>query len=181
MISSHYSHNVGAEGFARYAHIPLSTWLVVSQEGPPGGKDSLGLTPYFIFLALPDGQPPRVTTISIFWAILASRFPFLAFLQIGQRDSQKSGSLRFKIAIFYPHRTCCFSLIPTLHRAFNKRRLTACRSAAARRAGVRLKQMLGGRPRRPLPFVRPSSLALELLQYASDSGAILLAQARNSA
>ena len=106
------SPSVVAEGFARYMQIPSSTLLVVSQEGSPGGEDSLGLTPYFFFLALPDGQPPRVTTISIFWAILARRFPFLAFVQIGQRDSQTSGSFKFKIAIFYPHRTCCFCFHP---------------------------------------------------------------------
>ncbi|MFQ5688060.1 MAG: hypothetical protein ACE5GV_15540 [Candidatus Scalindua sp.] len=51
-------------------------------------KSSFGLTPYFLSLALPHGQPPKVNAISMLWIDLASQFPFLAFVQIGQPNSQ---------------------------------------------------------------------------------------------
>jgi NAD-dependent deacetylase len=52
---------------------------------------SSGRTPYFRCLARPHGHPPKVTTISTFWSILASLWPFLALVQTGQRFSQNSG------------------------------------------------------------------------------------------
>jgi len=58
-----------------------------------------GFTPYFLFRALPAGQPPKVTIISILWRILAIGLPFLAFVQTGQWDSQKSGSLKFMLLV----------------------------------------------------------------------------------
>jgi hypothetical protein len=61
-----------------------------------GGSGSLGLTPYFFCLARPHGQPPNVTNISTDWNILAIRFPRLALVQIGHRDSQYSGSKIFE-------------------------------------------------------------------------------------
>jgi hypothetical protein len=55
------------------------------------GRGWSGLTPYLRCLARPQGQPPRVTSISIPCRNLANRLPFLALVQIGQRDSQNSG------------------------------------------------------------------------------------------
>jgi hypothetical protein len=56
------------------------------------GIGSFGFTPYFRCRARPHGQPPSVMTSSIVCRKRASRFPFLARVQMGQRCSQKSGS-----------------------------------------------------------------------------------------
>jgi hypothetical protein len=48
----------------------------------------MGLTPHFFCLARPQGQPPSVTAISMFWRKRAKRLPFLALVQIGHRFSQ---------------------------------------------------------------------------------------------
>jgi hypothetical protein len=61
-------------------------------HGSFGGNGWLGATPYLRCLARPHGQPPNVTCISMVWRNLAMRLPFLAFVQIGHRFSQKSGS-----------------------------------------------------------------------------------------
>jgi len=42
----------------------------------------------------PAGHPPQVRNISIRWKMRANRLPRRARVQTGQRDSQKSGSLR---------------------------------------------------------------------------------------
>ena len=60
---------------------------------------SLGRTPYFLCLARPNGQPPKVTTISTACKTLAILLPFLALVQIGHRSSQKSGSNIIRLLI----------------------------------------------------------------------------------
>ena len=57
-----------------------------------GGSGSLGLTPYSLCRARPQGHAPKVTIISMVWRNLAKRFPFRARVHTGHRCSQKSGS-----------------------------------------------------------------------------------------
>ena len=60
-------------------------------RGMGPGRDSSGRTPYLRCRALPHGQPPKLTSISIAWRKRAIRDPLRALVQMGQSFSQKSG------------------------------------------------------------------------------------------
>jgi hypothetical protein len=96
------------------------------------GKDSVGFTPYFFCLALPHGQPPNVTTVSIACRNMAKRFPFLALVQMGQRCSQKSGSM-LKPLMFV------FLQFTGIRTVFQNRRLPFCSIRIGNEVFVRLR------------------------------------------